>query len=526
MASNTRGSRVDSPREPPVTPRKAHVDPAAIDDLVRELRDQCGLAIAPRDTTYSPAHCKDLPGDALYSRIQLLFWKDRSSLEDAIAHCKRDIRNHLSGASAQQRTDFVFRELHDPAWIPANRIPTPLTRNASMLTASLSPSKLRFGQVDSFDSRTDVTADSMPPSPLARKSVLHTTDSLSCSATSGSKGSFGNSSSSKLTTAATSFSYRYIDLTGDELAEQSQRTEAEFDALGSSPWPATQDMTPYPGSRRKVQELHSHHSMLPEACPEENPRPAKRRRTDEMQDTRPPQFREEKTKTPPPHYMIQRLQDSNFGSNYGFAVDDIVPYAVSVERARLMQDAKLQEHQARSITSHAAAQNALKAQRNFGFQQSTSAIWNTDLSKYGKDDAPPRNLVMSGTISFNTQKTGQPLQLTLHPIREDVNSSRLERHFDPGLDSNRVLTMVYPSLIENLPSYMDKDQRDQFRAAFFKELTKPKELLGRTWVAYHVDEVQRKKGAFDPARDREVKFFAIKGVGIDEPITRFQLLDW
>lgn len=542
MAANPRGSRVDSPREPPTTPRKVHVDPAAINDLVRELRDQYGLAIAPRDTTYSPAHCKDLPGDALYSRIQLLFWKDRSSLEDAIEHCKRDIRNDLSGASAQQRTEFVFQELHDPAWIRTNRIPTPLSRTPFVPTASPSPSKLEHGQSRGIDSNVDIDADSMPPSPLASKSVLNTTNSLSSSVTTGSRESsrYGNSSSSRPTTAATSFSDGYIDLTGEEAAEQSRGVEADFNELGSSPWPTTQEMPPYPGPHRKIHDSHPHQSIPPQNISAEALPPSKRKRSDKHEDSAYTSTKHQKQelKSPPKetvdkleaaqsdHFMLRNLVDSGFGSRYSHDVQKGVPYAVSVELARLLQDTKIDPDRVRSARSHEDVRRLLKRCNDSTFQQSPSTIWGQDNPDV--NDTRQTNFVISADLAFNPpQADAEPFSLRLNPVRaEKATSTRIERHFDPELKSCLLLKVAAPSIIRDLPAYASGLSKETFKKRYYKWLRTPKTFLGRTWFIFRIEDVEKKRGDSDDTRDKEITFFAIDGLGVNTSMTPAELMNW
>jgi hypothetical protein len=129
-------ARLRGPQAAPETPRKQG-DGAAIDVLARELRDELGVAIAPRDLLYSPSH-HTTQADTLYNRIKTLYWKERVALYAAIEECKSDFAGRLSTLSPERRTDLVLQRLDDPAWFASNRVHQPLLRASSTLTRTAS----------------------------------------------------------------------------------------------------------------------------------------------------------------------------------------------------------------------------------------------------------------------------------------------------------------------------------------------------------------------------------------------------
>nr|OQO17828.1 hypothetical protein B0A51_15989 [Rachicladosporium sp. CCFEE 5018] len=128
-----------------------------------------------------------------------------------------------------------------------------------------------------------------------------------------------------------------------------------------------------------------------------------------------------------------------------------------------------------------------------------------------------------GALEFS-QKTSEPLfKTTIHPLRVEL-SCRLQRHF--GWD--RFFYVTLPSLSRKLPSHLT-DHSEKLRQALLEWLSVPKNLLGRSWRAFHIQEVKAKRHASkddDGKKAYRVIFFATSGAGIRDPIPIEKFLDW
>lgn len=163
-------TRGREPQAAPETPRRGG-DGAAINDLVRELRDELGLAIAPRDLIYSPSQYNNSQADALYNRIKSLYWQEKNALYTTIEECRSDFAEQLSALSAQRRTEYVFQKLSDPAWFTANRVRRPLFRASSDLRRTSSDPRPVQRSFQRVDSGVGTASPGTPSSPLANKTM-------------------------------------------------------------------------------------------------------------------------------------------------------------------------------------------------------------------------------------------------------------------------------------------------------------------------------------------------------------------
>jgi hypothetical protein len=200
-----------------------------------------------------------------------------------------------------------------------------------------------------------------------------------------------------------------------------------------------------------------------------------------------------------------------------------LPFAQSVERARLRQDAGLDEDLANSVTSRDDVENILESQ-GVVFNQSSPLIWSPP-SQNGGDDFATSTGPLTGIISLNPKNNGQPIfQLKLQPVVQSM-SSRLERRFG----SDRFLKVTLPSLDKQLPAHV---QSDALQSAVQDWLVTPKSLLGRTWCMFNIKEFKtnsskrrRSKINDDHLKNKDVYFFATAGLDIT-PISLASLINW
>lgn len=542
MASNLRGSGVDSPMEPR-TPRK----PGGINELVQELNTDFGLAIALHDSTLSPAQQQESRGNDLYGRIKYIYWKDKAGLDEVVDAFKLDIKGTLGALSAERRTDLLFQRLSDTYWLAKEQIRKAPCRQSSgpqtpaqTPTRKLAPTSFHTPG-GKYHSKTIYDFDNMPPSPLAKKSMQAPQDGLVGSTTSHTTDSFrsANSSWSNSATTATSFTGSCTKLDGNETSEQAQAGADDFN-LGSSPWPATQNMTPYHGPHRETHEHEPLQSITPHTNTVAESSPSKRKRSDKHEDSAHTSAKLQKQELKSPsketvdkleaaqsdHFMLRNLVDAGFGSRYSHDVQKGVPYAVYVELVRLLQDTKIDPDRVRSARSHEDVRRLLKYYHDSTFQQSPSAIWGQDDPD--ANDTRHTNFVISANLTFNPpQADGEPFHLKLNPVRaEKATSTRIERHFDPELKSCLLLEVAAPSIIHNLPTYASGASRHTFRERYYKWLRTPKTFLGRTWFIFRIEDVEKKRGDSDDTRDKEITFFAIDGLDVKTSMTPAELMNW
>jgi hypothetical protein len=236
-------ARLRGPQAAPETPRKQG-DGAAIDVLARELRDELGVAIAPRDLLYSPSH-HTTQADTLYNRIKTLYWKERVALYAAIEECKSDFAGRLSTLSPERRTDLVLQRLDDPAWFASNRVHQPLLRASSTLTRTASDPRPKQRLFQRVDSKIETPSPSTPTSPLARKTMAENVDDSQTNARDSfwSRGSSGSNDTTANTSLANNF-------TNDE-------------GFYGSSIPFSQVEDPTTGTNFRIDEGHMTRSITP-----------------------------------------------------------------------------------------------------------------------------------------------------------------------------------------------------------------------------------------------------------------------
>ena len=447
---------------------------ADIDKFIRSLHTEFGLDIPlPGGEYLSPARQKDVSGGALLIRIQFIYYKDKSGLDQAIEEFRQDPR--ARNCSPQSATRLLFERLNDLYWISKNRIitpprPTKFTPSTSYSTpsSSLWPQIARF---DSGASRDDTQSDGMPPSPLSRKFK------------GGVEIKAGNRAQQQMPDASSNYGSPWEDhWLEDEKSMETTRLDFSktLDGLNGTATP-----TAHAAKRRKINNHKTEAITGP--AEEAQANAAGEHRLQNCQ------------------WQIRDMVKNGFGTRYAYEIDARSPFVISVERARLRQDAGLDEALVSSATSHEDVEEMLKSQ-DIEFKQSSPSIWNP-LSQTGGGS-------LAGTISLNP-KSGdkQPLfQMRLHPIV--FESSRIERRFG----SDRFLKVTLPSLNKHLPQNIPSDA---LNAAFEDWLQAPKVFLGRTWSVFDTKELKSKSSSKQVHRvnnshlkHRDVYFFATNGLGI------------
>lgn len=446
----------------PATPLKSRDNGAAvaatseINNLVRRLRDESGLSITLRGLTFSPAQQENTPGNLLHNRIAFLYYKDKEGLITAINTFESDLVDHLSCLSSQRRTDLLLNRLNDLTWFSRERLPAARQYPSVPSTPTPSFRKLCKTPISRADSKAELDYDSEPSSPLAGKSRIAARGSVGISRT--TTMTTDNSFDSGATTLpeditpSTSFSSSAVDLTREGIKSSGTN---EFGGVNSSclsqAYNQYEELQHMPNIKRGI---------TPEAFEESELPPAKRRKSDELKETtRLSNFdyelhtelsnvpdSEGKRKTELLHHQVNKWIQSGAFPDLPYAFDKDKPYSVSVERARLVEDARLTHKQAASVSSHRGAKDLLAAQTATSFQHASPAIWDLPVATTRSTSEDPK-LVLNGRVSLNPKNDQAPLfRLSMQPVRKEAKSTLIERHF--GWD--RVLTLTCPSLTKDL----------------------------------------------------------------------------
>lgn len=476
-----RGPRGREPQAAPRTPRKPG-DGALIDDLVRELRDELGLAIAPRDPIYSPSERNKSQSDLLYTKIQLLFWQEGDALNATIKECRSDFAGRLSSLSAEERTEHLLQKLSDPAWITANRIRQPLLRASPDLRRTSSGPKPAQRTFQRVDSGVEMASPSKPASPLARLATAKTRDSTPMTTRISSRASSNNVSANTSFTTDTSITRNTSFTTNTSFATSSTNSAGDEGWYGSS-FTESQLEKSHTGQQTKKPNSHNQKTRHPAVDLVQSP--AKRKRSDEFEGL---------PETPSKKLRVQPLQSprtSKLGNSIPWKLRNLVEDGLGPDPV-------------------------------------------TDLNAYWKEASTPRDVaqtcILRGAITLNSKSQGPLIQIKLDPIRWDDQSSRAQRHFG----SDRFLVLEAPSFTTNLPrSISGDDQGENRRIAFDDWLSTPKNFMGRKWYIFHVENYDQKKmkkkakGKKDENLPvREFWLFATQGIGISKAVTIFDLLNW
>lgn len=515
------------PQAEPETPHKRG-NGEAINKLVRKLRDELRLAIAPREHTYSPSQHNNTTGDILYDRIQFLCFKDPDAIDPIIKACSSEFNLASRHLSVDERTTFAFSKVEDAYSEAKARIHQSSRRvNTSLSKHKRSSARPERRSLRRVDSRADTDAPNTPGSPLARKSLANTGETTPTMNRDNSRS--GSSFASHGDTPSTSFEGGVVEDAGDEV-------------YGSS-FTLSQVEGPRTGLHSKALDLHVQRSIPPISAAKAAQYPTKRRRFDGFEDvteTPPKKARWEPQHDPtsPQHeqgdggrhkskicqHQITALVGSRFGAEQPYVFDDTLPYAASVERARLMKHTAKSYEQVSTVTDHDGAKALLvTSHSSVQFPHSSPAIW-TLPKTLCPIEAEDSKLFLSGTISLsNDHEDVDMFKLTMQPIRRQSKSNHLERHF--GFD--RILSITFPSFTQGLPDHL-KGHHEAIFSSFHDWIHEPKQLFGRTWHVFHLDEIEKKVGGkrvTDVTRAHEVLFFATSGDGIEKPISYFEFLD-
>ncbi|KAF2744025.1 TCTP-domain-containing protein [Sporormia fimetaria CBS 119925] len=132
-----------------------------------------------------------------------------------------------------------------------------------------------------------------------------------------------------------------------------------------------------------------------------------------------------------------------------------------------------------------------------------------------------------GEVAFNKSASKSIFSLTLFPLAKE-SSCRLQRRFG----SDRFLYLKFPSMQDKKDSSkagITRPQMKQIEKTWVDWFVKEHSFLGRKWRAFHVEPEKRKKGSRKPDADLyglRVILFATEGLGINEPCTVGQMIDW
>jgi len=456
-------ARGREPQAAPETPRRRGAG-AAINDLVRKLRDELGLAIAPRDQLYSPSQRNKSQADLLHDRIQTLYWQERNVLYAIVDECESDFAGTLSTLSAQRRTDYFFQKLSDPAWFAANRIRQPLLRDGSdpqRTPADPRPVQRSFQRVDSGVGRASL-------SPLAKNTMTGKADDNSKNA----QDSFRSRRSSTFDDTTADTTARTTPNTSFTSSIKSAATDEGFGG-SSIPFSQWEDLT------SRLPEGQITESITPATYLGHTP--AKRRRSDDVKDlTETPkkkvkqetqQFTESPTKLPEPHWQLKSMAKSGLGLD---TVEDF------------------DEFWKRPCTTGAGSSVFYSA---------------------------------SGSITLNTTNKGPLIQTKVNSLRSTSESSRAQRYFGSDRIMSLNTPSFTRNLPRHIGG---QDEDEARCTALTNWLSISKDFLGRKWWMFQIGEVDRTKGKQrgpDKAIVRPMTFFATEGTGLSAKVSLFEFLN-
>ncbi|KAF2678023.1 hypothetical protein K458DRAFT_423437 [Lentithecium fluviatile CBS 122367] len=130
-----------------------------------------------------------------------------------------------------------------------------------------------------------------------------------------------------------------------------------------------------------------------------------------------------------------------------------------------------------------------------------------------------------GRVVF--QKAGPVFDLHLLPLQAE-RSCRFQRKFG----SHRFLYLNLPPFDTNAktkPSRFTVDDMKQIEEQWKAWFQKEHSFLGRKWRAFHIEPIKKKKGPRrqkDDDSDRRMILFATEGVGIEDPMSVGEMLNW
>jgi len=146
-----------------------------------------------------------------------------------------------------------------------------------------------------------------------------------------------------------------------------------------------------------------------------------------------------------------------------------------------------------------------------------SSVW-TDAKK------SLTGYVFKGKLLFNNKRNSSSpvFKLELSPIQKD-KSCRLERMFG----SDRFLYLTVPSFHTDKPDRFTLDEMMQIEKHWKSWLLETHLFLGRRWRVFHIEPIEKKKGALrkDSTADKRLVLFATEGLHIEEPLLIGQMLN-
>ncbi|OAG01337.1 uncharacterized protein CC84DRAFT_1167573 [Paraphaeosphaeria sporulosa] len=148
-------------------------------------------------------------------------------------------------------------------------------------------------------------------------------------------------------------------------------------------------------------------------------------------------------------------------------------------------------------------------------QQKYWSAWKRDFEGY----------TFKARIDYNDLKfkvSSNPVfKMILLPIQAD-RSCRLQRKFG----SDRFLYVNVPSF-DLTSSRHTKDDLKNIEHQFKLWCGRNHSFLGRTWRAFHVEPIKKKKGRVtDDLSAQRIVLFAIEGIGIEKPTIAGNMIDW
>ncbi|KAK6432370.1 hypothetical protein LTR95_011459 [Oleoguttula sp. CCFEE 5521] len=560
------GTAADAARLPqtPRRLRQEHSEP--LHRLVVHIRDALKVEIDPRDHTYVPSGSLHRHDEKLYKCIQLMFWRCPrqnsnevpEQLREEISRFEDDCKtSHLRDLSPRERAKALRDRLFDVSWMTAQAItPTPvkspLRKVSPPRTSPRSgPFPSRMPGPSREPEKDEPITFSLSPAVLRSTARTVSSTSLTTVAATSAATSFSPGSDALFKSAHTSFtSYIPADTsmhrvdshdTVADIPSSLGWTQDTLDAVNALTDSFNQPTDERPAKRRcssdedfvLVEEAQHISPKAPTPKPyDTRHRRSRRVSTEDSDGTRSGAVFEQNavpvvpavatSATPSPqkktatHYQVSRFPQSGFGFDFESAIDSDALFPLIVERARLSQHLGLGANRVSHIRTALDAKGLLDAcpePRSSVFYNSHPLAWTAD--------AP--DLTFSGTLELST-RTSEPLFKTvLHPLRVE-QSCRVQRHFGWG----RFFYVTLPSLNRRLPQHL-KDQSEMLRQAVLDWMLTPKEFLGRSWQAFHIQEVKAKRHGNRPDDGKKayrVIFFATHGVGVRDPLSLEKFLDW
>ncbi|GAB7359941.1 hypothetical protein MBLNU230_g7466t1 [Neophaeotheca triangularis] len=518
-----------------------------VTSTVKRLRREFDLPISVRDETWSPSKSGPPDSEALQSKVKILCFKDPGALEKTIDSFREVVHGLASG---QERLNTLLSYLDDPVYIVRERI---ITTSALKVHAWKNPGDVgpfvaleSVGGDNDGDDSPDEHFELAPESPIlsakhgpkgmvdsfmepaelpaafqTKRDEVKAETSLSTTAkTSFAATSFTSEAGAATTsTAATSFD-------GEPGDAPTSSSTYPFSSPSEREWQRLELNEPEDANVKKSRSAEGHSEEEASAC---NPACKKRRTSDEVAPGDTTNINSVESvatmlrldRQHPLQHQISRLPE------IGFGIEDTDPgpasnsdFAFRFDRARLAQALGVPFSDLVHITTTEQMASMADHRLRGKFFRGAARPLENELENLQRHDTMVK---YSFTISPRQSREGPLIESKLNrPTHE--RSNRIQRRYG----SDRLLYADVSNLDDSsaMPDHLRGEQnKEDIREKYLEWLLKPKQFLGRVWVAFHLQPNKKSPTSKDSKSTHRLVFFAVSGSGLPE-ILLPELLNW